>query len=196
MVIISYILDVSKYYDCSSVLNNCFDKSFFNLLSFMQQSRSLFVKNLNFKTSGESLRKHFSEHMKEGKIRSVRVILLHFRTFPMYYLTTLCSYVMILTCPCAGEGALEKWEECVNGFWFYRVWFSWDSSQCLQQFTGIISCIIPIHITCLKQCISNVLSLYFRVLFWMVMLSSCNYVMRRRMNKCWKRLIRIRVQQN
>lgn len=37
------------------------------------ESRSLFVKNLNFKTSGESLRKHFSEHMKEGKIRSVRV---------------------------------------------------------------------------------------------------------------------------
>uniref|UniRef100_A0A5B7C6H3 Putative multiple RNA-binding domain-containing protein 1 n=1 Tax=Davidia involucrata TaxID=16924 RepID=A0A5B7C6H3_DAVIN len=37
------------------------------------ESRSLFVKNLNFKTSDESLRKHFSEHMKEGRIGSVRV---------------------------------------------------------------------------------------------------------------------------
>ncbi|XP_048228729.1 multiple RNA-binding domain-containing protein 1 isoform X2 [Ricinus communis] len=37
------------------------------------ESRSLFVKNLNFKTSDESLKKHFSEHMKEGKILSVRI---------------------------------------------------------------------------------------------------------------------------
>ncbi|KAL6995184.1 hypothetical protein U1Q18_005319, partial [Sarracenia purpurea var. burkii] len=37
------------------------------------ESRSLFVKNLNFKTSDESLRKHFSEQMKEGKVLSVRV---------------------------------------------------------------------------------------------------------------------------
>ncbi|XP_052209349.1 uncharacterized protein LOC127812867 [Diospyros lotus] len=37
------------------------------------ESRSLFVKNLNFKTSDESIRKHFSEHMKEGRILSVRV---------------------------------------------------------------------------------------------------------------------------
>ncbi|KAA8544700.1 hypothetical protein F0562_019453 [Nyssa sinensis] len=37
------------------------------------ESRSLFVKNLNFKTSDEILRKHFSEHMKEGRIGSVRV---------------------------------------------------------------------------------------------------------------------------
>ncbi|KAK4850488.1 hypothetical protein QYF36_007181 [Acer negundo] len=37
------------------------------------ESRSLFVKNLNFKTSDENLRKHFSEHMKEGSIISVRV---------------------------------------------------------------------------------------------------------------------------
>ncbi|GLT59947.1 hypothetical protein SLA2020_327400 [Shorea laevis] len=37
------------------------------------ESRSLFIKNLNFKTSDESLKKHFSEQMKEGKIRSVRV---------------------------------------------------------------------------------------------------------------------------
>ncbi|KAK2983307.1 hypothetical protein RJ640_011630 [Escallonia rubra] len=36
-------------------------------------SRSLFVKNLNFKTSDESLKKHFTEHMKEGRILSVRV---------------------------------------------------------------------------------------------------------------------------
>ena len=43
------------------------------LLSSMFQSRSLFVKNLNFKTSDENLRKHFSEHMKEGSIISVRV---------------------------------------------------------------------------------------------------------------------------
>ncbi|KAB1210487.1 Multiple RNA-binding domain-containing protein 1 [Morella rubra] len=37
------------------------------------ESRSLFVKNLNFKTAEESLKKHFSEHMKEGRILSVRV---------------------------------------------------------------------------------------------------------------------------
>ncbi|KAK9131620.1 hypothetical protein Scep_011148 [Stephania cephalantha] len=37
------------------------------------ESRSLFVKNLNFKTSDESLRKHFTENMKEGSIRSVKV---------------------------------------------------------------------------------------------------------------------------
>ncbi|GLT73752.1 hypothetical protein SLA2020_455890 [Shorea laevis] len=37
------------------------------------ESRSLFVKNLNFKTSDESLKKPFSEEMKEGKIQSVRV---------------------------------------------------------------------------------------------------------------------------
>ncbi|XAR56187.1 hypothetical protein NMG60_11036565 [Bertholletia excelsa] len=37
------------------------------------ESRSLFVKNLNFKTSDESLRNHFNEHVKEGKILSARV---------------------------------------------------------------------------------------------------------------------------
>lgn len=37
------------------------------------ESRSLFVKNLNFRTSEESLRKHFSESIKGGKILSVRV---------------------------------------------------------------------------------------------------------------------------
>ncbi|PIN24280.1 Alternative splicing factor SRp55/B52/SRp75 (RRM superfamily) [Handroanthus impetiginosus] len=31
------------------------------------------MKNLNFKTSDESVKKHFAEHMKEGKILSVRV---------------------------------------------------------------------------------------------------------------------------
>ncbi|KAG6577163.1 hypothetical protein SDJN03_24737, partial [Cucurbita argyrosperma subsp. sororia] len=36
------------------------------------ESRSLFVKNLNFKTSDESLRKHFSEHMKGGRILSAK----------------------------------------------------------------------------------------------------------------------------
>ena len=38
------------------------------------QSRSLFVKNLNFKTTDESLKKHFVDHVKKGKLRSVRVI--------------------------------------------------------------------------------------------------------------------------
>ena len=47
--------------------------SFFVLLPVLLQSRSLFVKNLNFKTADESLKKHFSEHMKEGRIQSVRV---------------------------------------------------------------------------------------------------------------------------
>ncbi|XP_057438788.1 uncharacterized protein LOC130730728 [Lotus japonicus] len=37
------------------------------------EARSLFVKNLNFKTTEESLRKHFSEHIKEGRIMSVKV---------------------------------------------------------------------------------------------------------------------------
>ncbi|CAJ1971923.1 unnamed protein product [Sphenostylis stenocarpa] len=36
-------------------------------------ARSLFVKNLNFKTTDESLRKHFSELLKEGRILSVKV---------------------------------------------------------------------------------------------------------------------------
>ncbi|KAL0363776.1 UNVERIFIED_CONTAM: putative RNA-binding protein 19 [Sesamum calycinum] len=37
------------------------------------ESRSLYVKNLNFKTSDNSVKKHFTEHMKGGKILSVRV---------------------------------------------------------------------------------------------------------------------------
>ncbi|KAL3523166.1 hypothetical protein ACH5RR_016000 [Cinchona calisaya] len=37
------------------------------------ESRSLYVKNLNFKTSDESLKKHFREHLEEGRILSVRV---------------------------------------------------------------------------------------------------------------------------
>ncbi|XP_031092091.1 multiple RNA-binding domain-containing protein 1 [Ipomoea triloba] len=37
------------------------------------ESRSLYVKNLNFKTADESLKKHFSENMKDGRILSVRV---------------------------------------------------------------------------------------------------------------------------
>ncbi|KAK1420340.1 hypothetical protein QVD17_21855 [Tagetes erecta] len=37
------------------------------------ESRSLFVKNLNFKTTDESLKKHFIEHVQEGKLRSVRI---------------------------------------------------------------------------------------------------------------------------
>ncbi|XP_057970697.1 multiple RNA-binding domain-containing protein 1 isoform X2 [Malania oleifera] len=37
------------------------------------ESRSLFVKNLNFKTSDENLKTHFIYHTKEGRILSVRV---------------------------------------------------------------------------------------------------------------------------
>ncbi|CAJ2633159.1 multiple RNA-binding domain-containing protein 1 [Trifolium pratense] len=37
------------------------------------EARSLFVKNLNFKTTDESLKEHFSKHMKEGRILSVKV---------------------------------------------------------------------------------------------------------------------------
>ncbi|KAL5539196.1 hypothetical protein UlMin_045233 [Ulmus minor] len=37
------------------------------------ESRSLFVKNLNFKTSDENLKQHFTEHMKKGTITSARV---------------------------------------------------------------------------------------------------------------------------
>ncbi|KAF1884789.1 hypothetical protein Lal_00028676 [Lupinus albus] len=37
------------------------------------EARSLFVKNLNFKTTDEGLKSHFSEHVKEGKVLSVKV---------------------------------------------------------------------------------------------------------------------------
>ncbi|KAL6531967.1 hypothetical protein OROGR_013937 [Orobanche gracilis] len=37
------------------------------------ESRTLFVKNLNFQTTEESLRKHLNEHIKEGRILSVKV---------------------------------------------------------------------------------------------------------------------------
>lgn len=37
------------------------------------ESRSIFVKNLNFKTTDESLRKHFSENLKSGQICSVKI---------------------------------------------------------------------------------------------------------------------------
>ncbi|GAB2284110.1 hypothetical protein Dimus_018581 [Dionaea muscipula] len=37
------------------------------------ESRSLFIKNLNFKTSDESLRKHLSENMRDGRILSIRI---------------------------------------------------------------------------------------------------------------------------
>ncbi|KAK3020233.1 hypothetical protein RJ639_045469 [Escallonia herrerae] len=45
----------------------------YHVVASVLQSRSLFVKNLNFKTSDESLKKHFTEHVKEGRILSVRV---------------------------------------------------------------------------------------------------------------------------
>ncbi|CAK8561013.1 unnamed protein product [Lathyrus sativus] len=37
------------------------------------EARSMFVKNLSFQTTDEGFRKHFTEHMKEGKILSVKV---------------------------------------------------------------------------------------------------------------------------
>ncbi|XP_076939987.1 uncharacterized protein LOC143608990 [Bidens hawaiensis] len=37
------------------------------------ESRSLYVKNLNFKTTDESLKNHFIEHVKKGKLRSIRI---------------------------------------------------------------------------------------------------------------------------
>ncbi|CAA2964808.1 multiple RNA-binding domain-containing 1 isoform X1 [Olea europaea subsp. europaea] len=37
------------------------------------ESRTLHVKNLNFKTSDENLKRHFTERMKEGRILSVRI---------------------------------------------------------------------------------------------------------------------------
>ncbi|THU52618.1 hypothetical protein C4D60_Mb10t05850 [Musa balbisiana] len=37
------------------------------------ESRSLFVKNLNFKTTDDTLKKHFSDKMKNGTIKSVKV---------------------------------------------------------------------------------------------------------------------------
>ena len=46
-----------------------------NYLCFFQ-SRTLYVKNLNFKTSDESLKKYFSEQVKEGSILSAKVIII------------------------------------------------------------------------------------------------------------------------
>ncbi|CAA2934592.1 multiple RNA-binding domain-containing 1 isoform X1 [Olea europaea subsp. europaea] len=37
------------------------------------ESRSVYVKNLNFKTSDENLKRHFTEHLEKGRILSVRV---------------------------------------------------------------------------------------------------------------------------
>ncbi|MBA0599143.1 hypothetical protein Gorai_005378 [Gossypium raimondii] len=37
------------------------------------ESRSLFVKNINFKTTEESLKNHFTELVKEGRVKSIRV---------------------------------------------------------------------------------------------------------------------------
>ncbi|KAF6136624.1 hypothetical protein GIB67_016080 [Kingdonia uniflora] len=37
------------------------------------QSRSLFVKNLNFKTTDEGLKEHFNKHVRQGSIRNVTV---------------------------------------------------------------------------------------------------------------------------
>ncbi|KAI3973600.1 hypothetical protein MKX01_038722 [Papaver californicum] len=37
------------------------------------ESRSLFVKNLNFSTSDENLKKHFTDKIKEGRIQSAKV---------------------------------------------------------------------------------------------------------------------------
>ncbi|CAM8961811.1 unnamed protein product [Rhodiola kirilowii] len=37
------------------------------------ESRSLFVKNLNFKTTEDSLKQHFAGNLKEGKIASVKI---------------------------------------------------------------------------------------------------------------------------
>ncbi|XP_073154401.1 uncharacterized protein [Henckelia pumila] len=37
------------------------------------ESRTIYVKNLNFKTSEADIKKHFTEHMKGGKLLSVRV---------------------------------------------------------------------------------------------------------------------------
>ncbi|KAG9455284.1 hypothetical protein H6P81_008188 [Aristolochia fimbriata] len=37
------------------------------------ESRSVFVKNLNFKTTDDSLRRHFAENLREGKLCSVKV---------------------------------------------------------------------------------------------------------------------------
>ncbi|CAA3027726.1 multiple RNA-binding domain-containing 1 isoform X2 [Olea europaea subsp. europaea] len=37
------------------------------------ESRSVYVKNLNFKTSDENLKRHFTEHSEEGRVLSVRV---------------------------------------------------------------------------------------------------------------------------
>ncbi|RZC85977.1 hypothetical protein C5167_026647 [Papaver somniferum] len=37
------------------------------------ESRSLFVKNLNFRTSDENLKKHFTDKIKEGRIQSAKV---------------------------------------------------------------------------------------------------------------------------
>ncbi|KAK7319649.1 hypothetical protein RJT34_04372 [Clitoria ternatea] len=68
------------------------------------QSRSLFVKNLNFKTTDESLREHFGkcikEQLKEGAILSAKVMGLN------------------------GDEAFEKWEKCFHGVWIVEFDFA------------------------------------------------------------------------
>lgn len=57
------------------------------------QSRSLYVTNLNFKTSDENLWKHVSDNMKEGKILSVRVSTSHIWEFEHF---NYCSSLYLL----------------------------------------------------------------------------------------------------
>lgn len=99
----------------------CMDSSFLSLLSIIFQSRSLFVKNLNFKTSDEKLKMHFSEHMKEGRILSVKVISDLFLMIIYDFLDTIIHSFYGSVPSITDKEALEKWKECFYGFWFYRI---------------------------------------------------------------------------
>lgn len=85
------------------------------------QSRSLYVKNLNFKTSDGSVKKHFEEHMKGGKILSVRVYIVFCRLLDYECLLQSPSTVFYVFTLNIGENACKEREDCVDGIWFHRV---------------------------------------------------------------------------
>lgn len=84
----------------------------------MLQARSLFVKNLNFKTTDESLRNHFSELMKEGRILSVKVMGYEFKCHFIPCGVSSFSYFSFAIVT-IGEEAFEKREKCFYGVWIY-----------------------------------------------------------------------------
>lgn len=163
----------------------------------MLQSRSVFVKNLNFKTADESLKKHFSDHMKEGRILSARVIILVLRTF-----NVIIHDIVLIFWSTSGHMQVKKHmkngKNVSMGFGFIEfdyVETALNVCRDLQVLTDFYQNYL--HTIC---SFGNLLQLshflFFRELCWMGMLLSCNFVMLRRMSRRRKKLGRIRVQPN